>query len=181
MASIRSVSIIGLAVLALAQAPRGFAADASVQPNRALVLKALTDCRAVTDSAARLDCYDKAAAALDQAEATGEVVVVDRAQARAARRQAFGFNLSALSIFDRAVSTKDEVNVLNTTAAEAYRNGDGKWIIVLDDGAHWRQIDDANLSKSPHQGSMIKIRHGSLGSFVMNIDSQPYIHVHRDQ
>jgi hypothetical protein len=178
---VRSASVIGLAALALAWAPRVLAADAASAPNRAVVLKALTDCRAIGDATARLDCYDKAAAALDQAEATGEVVVVDRAQARAARRQAFGFDLSALSIFDRAVSTKDEVNVLNAAAAEAYRNGDGKWIIVLDDGAHWRQIDDADLSKPPHQGSAIKIRHASLGSFVMNIDGQPYIRVHRDQ
>ncbi|HEX4198436.1 MAG TPA: hypothetical protein VHZ26_13450 [Caulobacteraceae bacterium] len=181
MATTGSASVIGLAALALAWAPPGSAADAAAAASRAEVFKALTDCRAIADGPARLDCYDKAAAALDKAEATGEVVVVDRAQARAARRQAFGFSLSALSIFDRAVSTKDEVNVLNTTAAEAYRNGDGKWIVVLDDGARWRQIDDADLSRPPHQGSAIKIRHASLGSFVMNIDGQPYIRVHRDQ
>jgi predicted extracellular nuclease len=107
-------------------------------------------------------------------------VVVDRAQAKAARRQAFGFNLSALSIFDRAMA-KDEANSLTSTAAEAYRDNDGKWIIVLDDGARWRQIDDEVLSEPPHQGSAIRIRHASLGSFVMNIDGQPYIRVHRDQ
>jgi hypothetical protein len=107
-------------------------------------------------------------------------VVIDRAQAQAARRQAFGFNLSALSILNRT-ATRDEVNTLNSTAAEAYRNSEGKWIIVLADGAHWRQTDEADLSQSPHQGSVIRIRHASLGSFVMNIDGQPYIRVHRDE
>jgi hypothetical protein len=180
MATIRLLSAFGLAAVALAWAPLAVASDPAPAPSRAEVLKGLTACRAIGEPAARLDCYDKAAAAIDQAEASGEVVVIDRAQAQAARRQAFGFNLSALSILNRA-ATRDEVNTLNSTATEAYRNSEGKWVIVLEDGAHWRQIDDADLSRSPHQGSVIRIRHASLGSFVMNIDGQPYIRVHRDE
>jgi hypothetical protein len=178
MGSARSLSV--LTFIALASAGSVLASDPTPGPSRAEVLKGLTACRAIGDPTARLDCYDKAAAAIDQAEASGDVVVVDRAQARAARRQAFGFNLSTLSIFDRA-ATKDEINSLATTAAEAYRGSDGRWVIVLADGAHWRQIDDAELSTSPHQGSAIRIRHAALGSYVMNIDSQPFIRVHRDQ
>jgi hypothetical protein len=169
-----------LAALAAGSSPVR-AADSTPMHARAEVLKSLAACRSIADATTRLDCYDKAAAAIDQAEASGDVVVVDRDQARAARRQAFGFNLSALSIFDRAVATKDEINTLSSTAAEAFRDGNGKWIVVLDDGAHWRQIDDADLNNPPHKGSAIRIRHASLGSFVMNIDGQPYIRVHRDQ
>jgi hypothetical protein len=168
------------AAVALAVASSASAAPAIALQGRADVLKALSACRTISEASARLDCYDRATAALEQAEASGDVVVVDRAQARAARRQAFGFNLSALSVFDRALA-KDEVNSLTATAAEAYRNADGKWVIVLDSGARWRQIDDEVLSEPPHQGSAIKIRHASLGSFVMNIDGQPYIRVHRDE
>jgi len=146
---------------------------------RASLMNALGACRAITEPTARLECYDKGRAALEQAEAAGDVVVVDRAQARAARRQAFGFNLSALSVFDRALA-RDEVNSLTGTAADAYRNADGHWIVVLDDGARWRQVDDAQLNRPPHAGSAIKIRHATLGSYVMNIDGQPYIKVHRD-
>ena len=180
MATIRLLSGFGLAVFALAGAPLAVASDPAPAPSRAEVLKALTACRAIGEAGARLDCYDKAAAAIDQAEASGEVVVIDRAQAQAARRQAFGFDLSALSILNRA-ATRDEVNTLNSTAASAYRNSEGKWIIVLDNGARWRQIDDAELNRSPRQGSVIRVRHASLGSYVMNIDGQPYIRVHRDE
>lgn len=180
MGTIRPLSAFGVAAITLVCAPLAVASGPAPAPARAEVLKALTVCRAIADPTARLDCFDKAAAAIDQAESSGEVVVIDRAQAQAARRQAFGFNLSALSILNRA-ATRDEVNTLNSTAAEAYRNSEGKWVIVLEDGAHWRQIDDADLSRSPHQGSVIRIRHASLGSFVMNIDGQPYIRVHRDE
>jgi crotonobetainyl-CoA:carnitine CoA-transferase CaiB-like acyl-CoA transferase len=182
MARIRPLPAYGLAAIALAWGAAAFASDPAAPPatSQVEVLKGLTACRAITDGPARLACYDKAAAAIDQAQASGEVLVIDRAQARAARRQAFGFNLSALSILDRT-APRDEVNTLNSTVAEAYRNSDGKWVIVLEDGAHWRQIDDADLSHSPHAGSVIRIRHASLGSFVMNIDGQPYIRVHRDE
>jgi hypothetical protein len=174
-----------LAVAFVLVAASSSASPAWAQPaislqGRADVLKALDACRAINDAAARLDCYDKATAALQQAEASGDVVVVDRAQARAARRQAFGFNLSALSVFDRALA-KDEANSLITTAESAYQDAEGKWIIVLDNGARWRQVDDEVLNRAPHAGSAIKIRHATLGSFVMNIDGQPYIRVHRDE
>ncbi len=167
------------AAMVLAVAPAAFAAPSIALKGRADVVKALSACRAITDPTERLDCYDKASAALEQAEAAGDVVVVDRAQARAARRQAFGFNLSALSVFDRALA-RDEVNSLTATAAEAYQNGNGQWIVVLDTGARWRQVDDEILSSPPHPGSAIKIRHATLGSYVMNVDGQPYIKVHRD-
>jgi hypothetical protein len=180
MATARPLLAFSIVAIGLAWAPSVVAADSAPAASRVEVLKGLTACRAIGDATARLDCYDKAAAAIDQAQASGDVVVIDRAQARAARRQAFGFNLSALSILDRT-APKDEVNTLNSTATGAYRNGDGKWVIILDDGAHWRQIDDADLSRGPHAGSVIRIRHGALGSFVMNIDGQPYIHVHRDE
>jgi hypothetical protein len=176
MMTLRSM-IVAAAVLA--SAPAAFAAPSIALKGRADVMNALSACRSITDPSARLDCYDKATAALEHAEAAGDVVIVDRAQARAARRQAFGFNLSALSVFDRSLA-RDEANSLSATAAEAYRNADGKWVVVLDTGARWRQVDDEALSKPPHPGSAIKIRHGTLGSYVMNVDGQPYIKVHRD-
>ena len=64
--------LAALAIPALAQAQ---------EAPRPELLNRLTDCRAMTDPAARLSCYDTAVEALDAAERQGEVVVVDRAQA----------------------------------------------------------------------------------------------------
>jgi hypothetical protein len=155
-------------------------AAAPAAPSRAEVVKQISACRGIADAGERLACYDKAAAALDTAEASGDVVVVDRAEARAARRQAFGLNLPALGIFDRA-ATKGEMNTVNAMVASAYRVAEDRWIVVLDDGAVWRQIDDEVLSRNPHQGSNVRIRRASLGSYMMEIDGQPGIRVHRDQ
>jgi hypothetical protein len=147
---------------------------------RAQVLRTLMDCRQIAAADARLACFDKASADLDRAEASGDVVVVDRQQARAARRQAFGLNLSALSIFDRGVP-KEEIDTLADEVRAARQNADGKWVVSLKSGAVWRQIDDAMLYPEPHAGSSVRIHRASLGSYMMNVDRQPAIKVHRDE
>ena len=156
-------------------------------PGRAELVKALSDCRAITDPTERLACYDKAAAALDEAQTKGDVVIVDRQQAQAVKRQAFGFNLGAtLSIFDRpggkaAGKDKDVDESITTVARSISQTATGKWIITLEDGAVWRQIDTDTLYSDPHAGSKIHIRHAALGSFLMSIDGQTSIRVHRDE
>ncbi|HEX6865720.1 MAG TPA: hypothetical protein VF122_00670, partial [Caulobacteraceae bacterium] len=69
------------------------AGSAQAASDRPPVLQAVVDCRAIADSSARLACYDAAAARLDEAEAKGDVVVLDREQRQQARREAFGFTM----------------------------------------------------------------------------------------
>ena len=116
---------------------------------------------------------------IDKAEAGGDIVIVDRKQARAARRRAFGFNFSELSIFDRA-TPKEEMDNLVAKIASAHRNSDGRWVIVLEDGAVWREIGDPEPNLQPVPGATARISRGSLGSFFIKIDGLS-THVHRDQ
>ena len=167
---------IVLAVLAIA-AP-ALAADPPAK--RATVLQQVLDCRAVTDSAARLACYDQAAARFDQAEKAGEVVVVDRGQMREVRRQAFGFTLPSLSMFERGGRTENEdIDQLTTTISRARKDAYGKWILTLEGGAVWRQTDANQLLKDPRPGSKAEIRRGVLGSYLMNIDGQRAVKAER--
>jgi hypothetical protein len=172
--------ILGAALISLAWTACAFGAPAKSDRQRASELKAVLECRGVQDTAQRLACYDKAAEALDAAEASGNVVIVDRKQAEAARKQAFGLSLPTLAIFDR-VAPKGDVNSIESTLASASATADGRWVLVLEDGASWRQIDDTEVYPEPHKGSKVRIRRASLGSYVMNIDGQPWIKVHRQQ
>ena len=86
---------------ALAGALTAHAGPLDVVANRTAVSQAISDCRKLADRDARLDCYDKAANAFDEAQAQGQVVVVDRAQVREVKRQAFGFNMPSLNLFAR--------------------------------------------------------------------------------
>src|SRR5690348_11419617 len=65
-------------------------------PQTPPAVQAVLDCRKLTDDAARLACYDRAVTAMASAEQSGDLVSIDREQRRAARRQAFGFQLPTL-------------------------------------------------------------------------------------
>ena len=148
----------------------------SAGSERAAVVRALSDCRKITDDASRLACYDKAAGALDQAESQGQVVVIDAAQANTVRRQAFGFKLPSLSIFTRSQPpTGEGVDHLSMTLDDAHRGGDGRYTFVASDGAVWRQTDDGEFAIDPQKGSALLVKRGALGSFFCKVDKQPQV------
>lgn len=146
---------------------------------RASALQAVIDCRALTDAAARLACYDAAAAKMDEAESHGDIVVIDRAKAAEVHRQAFGLPVPSLDFVIKALAPGEADRLEGTVKARRPDPG-GRWTLTLEDGAVWRQID-GDLAPPPHVGSKVSIRHGSLGSFLMNVDGQPAVKVHRDQ
>jgi hypothetical protein len=151
---------------------------AAAPPPSAPAVQAVIDCAKVVQNDQRLACYDAAVAAMAKAQTTGDLVAIDRAQRRAARRQAFGFTLPSLAFLDRGEKA-EEVNNLDTTITAVSRSADGKWVITVEGGAVWRQTDSNDLSKDPRVGSAAKISKGVLGAFFMNVDRQQAIRVHR--
>ncbi|MDB5448112.1 MAG: hypothetical protein JWQ97_3429, partial [Phenylobacterium sp.] len=124
--------------------------------------------------------YDAAAGRMASAETSGELVVIDKDQARAAHQQAFGLNLPSLDFVTRGLKG-DDLNRMEGVVRAASADAWGKWTIVLSDGAVWRQISNEALARDPRQGSKVSIRRASLGSFMMNVDGQRAIRVHRDE
>lgn len=169
-----------LVAAGLLLAVAGTAQAAPKDLGRAAVFKAMVDCRSVTDSAARLACYDAAAARLDEAEAKGDVVVLDREQTRQARREAFGFTMPSLAIFNRG-EAQEQADRASYTVENAWKTPDGKWVVELDTGGVWRQTDDVDLRHAPHKGSTADIRTAALGSYFMKIDGQLAMRAHRDK
>ncbi len=175
MVSIRYIS----AGVMLALAAGGSAMAAKPPPTTAPAVQAVVDCRKIEDGVQRLACYDAATDALTKAATSGDLVTLDRQQRRAVRKQAFGFTLPALAMFD--VGEKGEtVDSINETLASARQDAQGKWTFVMQDGAIWRQIDDEFLSHEPHSGSAIVIRKAMMGSFMLSVDKQPGVRAHRD-
>jgi hypothetical protein len=172
-----SLAAAALSALALAGAAAGAPPKAE---GRAGLLQGLIDCRKLTDAAARLACYDAAAGAMDQAEAKGDLVVIDREQARSVRRQGFGFNLPSLSLFERG-ETPEEVDRVVLTVDSARRDGSGKWILRMEGGQVWRQIDTGELGRDPRAGSTVRVRRATLGSYLLSVEgARGGIKVHRD-
>ena len=155
------------------------AAGAADKQGQAEILRALDKCRSIAEANARLACFDQTSAALVQAEASGDVVVVDRQQVQAAKKQAFGFNLPSLSMFDRG-PRKQELTTVSDVVASATQRLRGAWEVTLESGATWVQTDTDELSRDPKPGSKVVIRKAALGSFMMTVDGQPAIRVSRE-
>ena len=161
-----------------AQAAGAQAAGAASPPPQAV--QAAIDCRKVAEAAARLACYDKAVDVLGRALDQGQVVAVDHAQVQAVRRQSFGFTLPSLSFLDRG-ARPEEINEVVLTVESARQNPDGKWVIALEGGQIWRQIDTGEFSRDPKPGAKATIKKAMLGSYMMMIGGHSAVRVHRDQ
>jgi hypothetical protein len=154
-------------------------ADGAETPTRAPAMQSVLACKAITDGPQRLACFDAAVDAMAKAEQSGDLVTIDRAQRRAVRRQAFGLTLPSLAMFDKG-EKPEEANRIAVIVAQASRTAAGKWVIVLEDGAVWRQIDDEPLEPAPRPGQKAVIRRAALGSYMMRLEGQSSIRVHRD-
>ncbi|HEY8617154.1 hypothetical protein [Phenylobacterium sp.] len=170
MTNLATRTAMAAAVLLAFAAGAGPAA-AQTKAQRATALQKLSDCRKVADSGQRLACYDAAAEALETAEAKGDVVVVDREQAREVRRQAFGFSMPSLNLFERGEKAED-VETMTGKVVAARMNNAGKWVVELEGGAVWAQIDANEVPFSPKPGDPVRIKRASLGSYLMSVKNQ---------
>jgi hypothetical protein len=165
-------------MIAALSAPQLLAAPAPTSQERAKELQQLIDCRKIADNAQRLACFDQAAASLDQAEAKGDIVVVNREQARKVRRQAFGFTLPSISLFERGEKAEDiastEGKIVSLRKVPV-----GRWEFTLEDGAKWVQIDSTEIPIDPKPGQTVKINRASMGSYMMQVGNQRAVKVHR--
>jgi hypothetical protein len=172
-------SLIALPLL-LAGTPALAAKD---PPKRPEVFDKLVSCRAIADGVARLACYDAQVERLDQAERNAEVVVLDKAEVKKARKGLFGFTIPDLGIFggnkDGKDDPADEIKEIESTLKSAGINRSGKWSFTIEDGARWVQTDTTSI-RTPKVGMKVKIKKAALGSFFMNINDRPGFKVRRE-
>jgi len=172
-----------LASAAAALLGGGVAMAADAAKPRAAALQAVVDCRKVADAAERLACYDAATGALETAERAGHVRVVARAQVREAQRAAFGFNFRMPAFLSGGggdgAKPAPEMDTLESTVTEA-RQVNGKWYIVLEDGALWYQTDNTSVPRPPRKGSKVVVKRAALASYFLSVDGQRSMRAKRD-
>jgi hypothetical protein len=169
--------LIALIVLGAGSA----AAAQQTDGKRSQVLTRVVDCRKLTDAGERLACYDREVSAMEAAEARKDLVVVDRDQLRKTRRTLFGLTLPNLSVFGDDNQDEEGVQRIDTTIKSVTQGPYGKWILTLEDGARWAQLDSIELPVDPKPGHNIKIRRAAMGSYLANIKDQTAIRVRRVQ
>lgn len=154
-------------------------AQAQVTPGaRPESMDRLVACRQIAGAEARLACYDAAVAQFDTAQRQGDVVVVDRAQVSQARRQLFGFQLPAVTLFDQG-QQPEQVEAIETTLVRAGQSGEGRWVFTLADGGVWRQVDTERVNFRNRPGEPVRIRRAALGSYLMTVGNSRAVRVRR--
>jgi hypothetical protein len=174
----RTSLFLAAAALALSGSSVALAKDRAPPP-APQAYKDLVQCKEVADSAARLACYDERVGKLEQAAASGELVVSDRATVKEAQRGLFGFRLPSLKLFGGGEDGKDEIQQIEGVVASARTFGYGSWRITLQDGSVWEQIDDERPVFDPAKGDKVKVYKAALGTYKMNIAGQRALKVRR--
>lgn len=138
----------------------------------------LRACRALTDTAQRLACYDRVADQMETAQAAGDLVVVERGRVQELQKELFGFAAPAMSALFRGGQTA-QVGAIESTLDRAYRESDGRWRFRLADGALWEQVDHDPVRFENRPGQEVRVRRASLGSYMLTTGNSRAVRVQR--
>jgi hypothetical protein len=176
----KTIGAIALGATILA-GPSAAVAKKQTAQERPEAFEALIKCRAIADEKARLQCFDAASSAMEQAAARHDLVVVDRKQMRETRRTLFGLEIPRLHIFGGGGDDDEaeEVKSIESTVATAYTNDGGQWVVRLEDGSTWVQTDHNTIAVAPRKGTSVTVAKASLGSYMMRIGKQPGVRARR--
>ncbi|WP_083276631.1 hypothetical protein [Sphingobium phenoxybenzoativorans] len=151
-------------------------------PPRAL--SKLLDCRAITDSAARLACYDEQVSAIESATEKNEVVVMDKEDVRQTRRSLFGFSMPKLPFLGGGDDDKNDdedenrVTQIDDTIKNLRAMSYGIWVFTLEDGSQWQTADPMPYG-TPKPGLKISIKRAALGSYKASVNGWPAVKIKR--
>jgi hypothetical protein len=167
--ALAALAIVGLALAGPASAQK--------MPKTATpkIFEDVIQCRAITDEAARLACYDRGVAALQTAQQSNDLYVADKEAMKEARRGLFGFSIPKLKIFgDDDLGAVDEIE----TTIAGVRDGQRGLVFTLADGARWAQMDKKYMDR-PKIGSKIKIEKAALGSYMASVNGRSGFRIER--
>jgi len=159
-----------IAVIVLAMVPAA-SANAAPRPHEAAagVITEVTACKAVPDGTARLACFDATTAKLVEAQAKGDVKIVDREDIRATRRSLFGFTLPHVAFFKGDDTAEDTPSEVDTTIKSVGASDFGKVTLTMEDGAVWRTTEP--LPRDPRAGMPVHLKRGALGNYFLRAGS----------
>ena len=140
----------------------------------------LIACRSNPDPDARLRCYDAMVTNFSQAVGSGAVVVLDREGMAKAKRELFGISQLRLGKLLGGDALPEEKE-LNATIRSATATGFAHWVLTLDTGARWRTTEPLVRQADPRPGQKVRIRRGTMGNYMLQIEGGRYTRAARVQ
>jgi hypothetical protein len=157
------------------------AQNSTGKDSRSALFQSVVSCKQKTDPAERLACFDAAVTKMEQAEASKELVIMEKAEISKVKKGLFGFSVPKIGLFGDDDDDKEEtVKRLQTTIKSVRSLGNDKWLVTLEDGAVWAQIDTAR-SVTPKPGDVIILKKASMGTYFATIDGRGGIRMKRER
>lgn len=135
-------------------------------------LSAINACRTIEADSERLACYDREVTSFTRAAQEGEVRVVDREDAKKARRSLFGFSLPFKDIFGG--DDKEDVQqtlVSTVTSVRPLRGGEYQFRIEEGD-AVWETTNSPARLRAPQVGDKVEFKKALFNSYWISFDGQ---------
>ncbi|MEG3182284.1 hypothetical protein [Sphingomonas sp. LT1P40] len=172
--------VLALAVTAAAAPPAAAQERTTGEGQGGVIVDAIAACRTVTDSTARLACFDKAAGDLAAARERKDLVVLDRAEVQKTRRSLFGFTLPRIKLFGGGddEDNKEDIPEINGRVAGVLQIAADRWQVTLDDDTRWITTESAR-GFPPRSGEAVRIQRGALGSYNASFNKRRSLKVRR--
>ncbi len=128
-------------------------------------------CAEIKENAARLACYDQSVAALKAKQARKEIVVVDEAEVKRIKKEAFGFNIPSLPKLSLPGLNKGEKRESLSATVKSVRKSGGKYYFTLGNGQVWREVGQNQLRRLPKGTLTATIKPKALGSYMLRLNN----------
>ena len=139
------------------------------------VTRQVAGCREIQSDVARLACFDKAAAALANAQRSGDLVVLDRKAVVERRQRRFGLP-AANSLAAADVRGAEVKELTSTVRSTAPTRTPGRYSFRLADGSAWEMLDPID---PPRAGDNVTITATRLGGFRAKLGKRRAVLVKR--
>lgn len=139
------------------------------------------ECRAISNPEERLACFDREVNRVYEAQESKELVIADREQIKQTRKGLFGFTLPKIGLFAGSDDDDETEKVSEITAvlASARPMRNGRYLLTLQDGSRWQQVDKVKVLGKPSAGDEVVLKRGALGSYFAKIGKRRAIRVKR--
>ena len=144
-------------------------------------LKMMLECDAIKNETIRLTCYDSAARRTRTSLGANHFGMLPGSPAAQpiTPEQNFGMTVQVRSQRTDLPPPPQEVTEINSKVAGALSRGPGIWQIAFVDGTRWNMTESADNFSPPNRGEEVRIRKGTMGSFLMYVGNQPSFRVVR--
>ncbi|MEM7665959.1 MAG: hypothetical protein AAF250_08900 [Pseudomonadota bacterium] len=141
------------------------------------MINQMFECRNIEEPDARLACFDREVGKVYEAQESQEIVIAERTEVDEAKRGLFGLKLPDIKLFGGG--EEDTINEITATLTRADRQGNGRYVFELENGARWVETESPPGFRRYKAGDTIVIERAALGSFKAKVNGKRAVRVRR--